>query len=303
MIIQSINSLASAKCLASLSVLHAISGRFDLCGLSRYISVNSEHLSNGQSETREIYNAAVPVLDYQQRLLEADPLRSVVPPSSVHLTIVERYIPPASSHEFATIFDRERPSILIDRLMELSPHMGTLVFIYPTRKGAKIFMDEYLGPLLDPTVRSIFTVNDLLPELGKVTSSILSINGLLEHHEMQHEIEFLCSALNARSQSKSDRDDQRGQFELTYASKREVRPPRTVWASEWWTKQERPWVASMMAGLSRRRALDPKCPQVPFIPAELTHQLFDGVCKRPYGVGEKPLQGIEVSVFVITRLR
>ena len=139
-----------------INVFHAVQGRFNLADLpTSPPNTPGPPIGGDDYFTQKVFDSAVAISDYQNEAssLPKSP-RSVVPPSSINVSIVERYIPPSSSNEFVNMFDPNGPSILIDRLVELSPNNGSLAFIYPTRTGALTFMKNYLHPILDPILNT-----------------------------------------------------------------------------------------------------------------------------------------------------
>lgn len=254
--------------------------------------------------TQKVFDSAVPITDYQEDLssLPRSP-RPVVPPSSINVAIVERYIPPTSPNEFAEMFNPNGPSILIDRLVELSPNHGSLVFIYPTRKGAQTFMQEYLGPVLDPLLRSLCVVHGLSLDLSRSLGNMHAVDRLYDHDQLEHHISRLCAKLTQRSTSMQRFHGNRAHFSLSYSAKKEVPLGRDAWAKDWWTKQEKPRVRDIMTRYAHEAQKKSSNEHVdrPATPAELIQQLLDGVVKKPYPAGQEPEHGIEVGVFVIKR--
>ena len=152
-----------------INVFHALPGRFNLADLpTSPPSTPGPPIGGDDYFTSKIFDSAVQVLDYGGNLksLPQSP-RPVVPPASVDVSIVERYIPPTNKNEFADMFSTRGPSLLVDRLVELSPDNGTLFLIYPTKLGAKTFTEDYLSPLLDPILRSMVVVGGFSSQLGQ----------------------------------------------------------------------------------------------------------------------------------------
>ncbi|KAI5845655.1 hypothetical protein DFP73DRAFT_398656 [Morchella snyderi] len=145
----------------------------------------------------------------------------IMPPSSLHLTLLERYIPPTSIEEDKDMFSLAS-SILLDRLFELSPKGGSLLFIYPTRKGAKDFDRQYLGPVLDPLLRKLMVLYMLREDLLWGIRNMSAINGMREFEGLKTALKMICRKVSSSQKQKSR--DFSGQ-------------PNTVF-KEWWTQQE-----------------------------------------------------------------
>ena len=201
------------------------------------------------------------------------------------------------------MFDSNGPSILIDRLIELSPNNGSLMLIYPTRTGAETFMQEYLSPILDPILRS-FAVTQRFPAgLNRALSSMISVDHLLDHETLQHRMAALCARLTQRSSAAERFHGRRPHLTLSYASKQLVDLRRDAWARDWWTKQEKPRIREALVKHAREAQ---KLPDKDFggdkKPAsELLQELLHLVETKEYDAGKEPIHGVEVSVFVITR--
>lgn len=291
-----------------INVFHAIPGRFNLADLpTSPPNTPGPPVGGDDYFTQKIFDSAVSILDYQDDMtsLPRSP-RPVVPPSSIDVSIVERYIPPSTSHEFAQMFDPNGSSILVDRLVELSPDNGSLLFIYPTRTGAQTFMKEYLGPILDPLLRTMVVVHGLSSDLCILLGSMATVHQLLDHDSLQQRILALCASLTQRDTAAQRFHGRRPVFSLSHASKQYVKLPRGVWAREWWTKQEKTRLKQTIENhyqesQPRRSSVNEYGPQ-PVSATVLLQQLLDGVAGTPKQKLEVPGHAdIEVSVFVITR--
>lgn len=122
-----------------INVFHAVPGRFTLSDLPKSPPSTPGPVVGGEEYfTSKVFDSAVAIPDYQldSKLLPPSP-RPVVPPGSINVSIVERYIPPTNTNEYAEMFAFKGRSLLHDRLVELSPDNGTLLFIYPTRQGGR----------------------------------------------------------------------------------------------------------------------------------------------------------------------
>ncbi|KAI4833537.1 hypothetical protein E4T44_09358 [Aureobasidium sp. EXF-8845] len=284
-----------------INVFHALPGRFSLADLpTSPPSTPGPPIGGDDYFTSKVFDSAVHILDYADNLksLPQSP-RPVVPPSSVDVSIVERYIPPTNKNEFAEMFTTKGPSLLVDRLVELSPDNGTLIFIYPTKRGAQTFVNEYLGPILDPILRSMVVVNgvsaDMAQQLGKMTA----VDELPDHDMMKRKIMSLCSSLSQSSSGMERFQRIPTNFELLLSTTKEVILDRKIWSEDWWAKQEKPRIRETISRFFRKanRAQEDQTP------VSLVHEVLDGVAQKAYPEGKETPSGIEVSVFVVSRSR
>ncbi|GAB7366132.1 hypothetical protein MBLNU230_g7694t1 [Neophaeotheca triangularis] len=328
-----------------INVFHAVPGRFNLADLPTSPPSTPGPAIGGEDYfTQKVFDSAVPIADYQTDLsaLPRSP-RPAVPPSSINVSIVERFVPPSSINEYQNMFDTNGPSILVDRLIELSPNNGTLIFIYPTRAGAQTFMQDYLGPILDPLLRTISVINGLSSDLASSLGRMNAAPTLPTFETMRRRLANLCTDLsNPQNTSNSvhrflhqnhshhstshSAKTKTTTYTLAHASAASVPLPRSVWAKDWWTKQEKPRVRDTITRYARE-ATARRSATAPFTdaPTELVQQLLEGVCRRPYpcgGMGEEVdvgvegsgtrgvsggncgvegLGGVEVGVFVVVR--
>ncbi|CAK3758994.1 Hypothetical predicted protein [Lecanosticta acicola] len=304
-IIEAMHGATPSEPTVWINVFHAIQGRFNLADLPTSPPATPGPPIRGEDYfTQKVFDSAVPISDYQEDLsgLPRSP-RPVVPPSSINVSIVERYIPPTSPHEFIDMFNPSGPSLLVDRLVELSPNNGSLVFIYPTRTGAQTFMRDYLGPILDPALRSIVVVNGLSSNLSMILGKMIAVDQMLEFEQMKRSVQTLCAKLTQRSSSMQRFHGSRATFSLAHASSEEVHLDRETWAKEWWSKQEKPRVREAVTRYTQeaqKRSSNENMDRAPS-PTELIQQLLNFVAKREYPPGQEPTSGIELSVFVIQR--
>ncbi|PPJ60856.1 hypothetical protein CBER1_07215 [Cercospora berteroae] len=294
-IIERIGAVTPSNPPTWINVFHAIPGKFNLPDIPT--SPPSTPGLNAEEDyfTQKVFASAVPISDYQDDLsaLPRSP-RPIVPPSTVNLAIVERYIPPTSVNEFKEMFSPNGPSLLVDRLVELSPAGGSLVFIYPTKAGATTFMREYLGPILDPLLRSTQVVNGISANLSQDLGTMAAAKQLQEFEQMRQSVETLCARLAQRG---------RGRFAPIYASKAQVKIERTAWAKDWWPKQEYPRIKETVTRATQeaQKKQSNRYMERASTPTELVSRLIEGVQKNRYPVGQEPSSGIEVSIFVIQR--
>ncbi|KAF8542848.1 hypothetical protein BDD12DRAFT_916161 [Trichophaea hybrida] len=189
----------------------------------------------------------------------------ILPPNSLHLTLLERYIPPASLMEDAAMFST-RSSILIDRLFELSPQGGSALFIYPTKTGAMSFDRDYLGPVLDPLLRKLMVLYRLREDLLWNIRNMAATPHLAEFPELQARVERLCKALT----------DGEGEMptKLVYSTKATVSLNELSWR-EWWTQQEQTRIREIV---KKHMANQPGSESTGYgVPGDLAREVLDGV--------------------------
>lgn len=228
-----------------MNVWHAVSGRFKFEDLPKSPPTTPAPPFEGDDYfTQRVFDYAVEVPDYSQKLtaqpLTPRPQRPAIAPNSIDISIVERFIPPTSTAEFEELFSATGRSFLNDRLIELSPAHGTLLFIYPTKAGGETFRKDYLDPILAPTLRSIMTMNDLPQNLAEAVGNMDAIANLPSFDDMRSQLRTFLNTLSNGGGSTPNRFRlQSSMYELMYASPQEVRLERSVWAKDWWTKQEK----------------------------------------------------------------
>ncbi|KAI9369739.1 hypothetical protein BJX61DRAFT_545320 [Aspergillus egyptiacus] len=226
----------------------------------------------------------------------------IVPPFSVNISVLERYLPPSSPQEYKDLFSPDRPSFLVDRLSELSPDDGSLLFIYPTRRGASTFKSQYLGPILDPLLRQLVVVNEMSAEIGRYLGKVSAVAHMDDFDTMRENIEGLCSSMSSSF----------SRFHIADARKGSVRLDRSLW-SEWYIHQDKARMKEVIslywqnsrrlpasksvintAGYHRLEAKE-------VTSAMLLSEILDGIRRRPYGEEMEPRDGIELGIFVIRR--
>lgn len=191
-------------------------------------------------------------------------------------------------------------SLLHDRLVELSPDNGTLLFVYPTRTGGRTFMKEYLGPILDPLLRTVTVIHDLTSDLGKNLGTMTSVDYLDEYDQLAAHVERFCKKLNGSGSSRRSINEQQTTYELIQASKEEMMLERSAWADDWWIKQEKPRVREVVTKYFRKASRLPTNTEM--TSAHLIEEVLNGVSKREY-LGGGPKKGVEVGVFIIKKTR
>lgn len=255
--------------------------------------------------TPKVYDFLARTPDYQndQPAFHGTP-NNVLPLASINISVLERYVPPASPTECRQLFNTQGLSPLVDRLTELSPNNGCLVFVYPTRRGATDFMEHYLDPLLGPILRSTMLVNNLPCDLGANIDTMSAISELYDHASLQEQMDGLCSRLSHVSTATQRFHGIKACFDVIYNATHRVQLGRDCWA-DWWTKQEKARVKDVVtrhlqaAAASKRPHND--YGQRLANATELSQQIMTAVETREYAAGAEPIQGVEVGVFVVQR--
>lgn len=231
-----------------------------------------------------------------QRQLSHTPM-PIVPPHSVHISVLERYLPPPSAQEYRDVFCPTRPSFLVDRLCELSPDGGSLLFVYPTKKGASTFKSQYLGPILDPLLRQLVVVHGLSADVGRFLGKLSTVPQMDDFATMKANITYLCESLSSPT----------SQFHVADAGRSSANLDRNLWV-EWFIHQEKARmkeVLSLYWQNGRRPPINKGGSSGLMADKEVTSamlltDIFEGIRKRPYG-DDMPRDGVELGVFVIRR--
>lgn len=288
-----------------INITHAVPEQFSLSNLPT--SPPSTPLSAGEDyfNSTIFSNAAVvstyhdfrgPVLGIQ----ESHWPMPVVPPHTVQLSVLERYLPPSSSQEHKDLFSSSRPSYLVDRICELSPNGGSLLFIYPTKRGGSTFKSQYLGPILDPLLRQLVVVNELSADVSRSLGRLASVSQMDDFETMKSNLSQLCEDLSAQSANFSVVDARKGNAHLD----------RNLW-TEWYIHQEKARmkeVLSLYWQNGRRLPINKTSTSSNMFLADkevtsamLLGDILDGIRRRPYGEENEHQDGIELGVFVIRR--
>ncbi|KAJ5386534.1 hypothetical protein N7509_009075 [Penicillium cosmopolitanum] len=208
-------------------------------------------------------------------------------------------VPPHS--EYRDLFCPTRPSFLVDRLSELSPNGGSLLFIYPTKKGASTFKSQYLGPILDPLLRQFVVVNGLSADVGRYLGKLSTVSQMDDFATMKANIATLCESLSSSS----------SQFQVADAGRANADLDRNLWV-EWFIHQEKARMKEVLSlyWQNGRRPAATKAmsnggsghmSDKDISSSMLLGEIFEGIRKRPYGEDSEPHEGVELGVFVIRR--
>lgn len=256
-------------------------------------SVNVSVVPQTDYFSPNIFSSAVAVIDRHDKYSKPTSVPCspfAVVPNTADFVLYERYMPPSTVQEFKDLFLTTGQSALVDRLAELSPQNGTLLFIYPTKAGGTTFKTKLLDPILDPVLRSVITSHCLSSDIGANVGNMVAAEHLLTFEAMKCKVQVLLKGLG--------RDSRR--FTLVHAQKAVVDVERKVW-SDWYVKQETPRIRNITTEYINRAVRLPQEEHISY--AVLTREIVDGVLQRDYAEGEEPGMdsGIEVGVFVVRR--
>ncbi|KAL8992994.1 MAG: hypothetical protein Q9169_006674 [Polycauliona sp. 2 TL-2023] len=223
--------------------------------------------------------------------------QTLVAPSTITISTLERFIPPATRREYEDLFNMDEPSALVDRMSELKPDNGCMVFIYPTRQGAITFKHNYVGPILGPVLSTMIGVRSIPEIVAERINKLEAIDVMSQFKALVGRINRLIIAMNNKGNGSHQK------FKIAMASKETVHLSRGVWA-EWFLEQELPRFRHIIDdyyGRTPGRGL-PQAHNQDYTAAGMVGEIIDGIKERPYDGGE-PQEGIEVGVFVIKRER
>lgn len=291
-----------------INVTHAVPEQFSLSNLPHSPpSTPRSPIAADDYFNATVFSSAAVVGAYHdfrgplQRQLAHAPM-PIVPPHSVHISVLERYLPPPSAQEYRDLFCPSRPSFLVDRLCELSPNGGSLLFIYPTKKGASTFKSQYLGPILDPLLRQLVVVNGLSADVGRYLGKLSTVSQMDDFTTMKANIVALCDTLSSPS----------SQLQVADAGRASAHLDRNLWV-EWFIHQEKARMKEVLS-LYWQNGRRPPVNKVlssggsdglmgdkEVTSAMLLSEILEGIRKRPYGEEHEPRDGVELGVFVIQR--
>jgi hypothetical protein len=222
------------------------------------------------------------------------PTNIIAAPSSVHITTLERYIPPTTKQEVNDFFNLTRKSYLADRLRELSVNNGSLLLIYPTKKGATTFANKYIGPIIEPFLRQFILLNNLYTELAATLGHMSSLEAMKTFEECTAAISAMCQALDQRAPVRG----LQSRFNIVHAETANVVLSDNVW-KEWFLEQEQPRLRQNLIDYHKAGGRMPgRTGQIEVTPGMLAREVLDGIRTSRELAGN---QGIEVGVFVIRR--
>jgi hypothetical protein len=284
-----------------ITITHAVPHKFDLNCLPTSPPATPNHVQ----ESADYFNqhtfahaAVVPAYHAPTRGLKPSTNSSpnpIVPPRSVQVALLERYIPPSSTQEYNDLFSIYGHSALLDRLSELSVDGGTLLFICPTKAGAKTFSDSYLSPVLTPILLQIVNLNRLVWNLAEDIGRMAAVPYMNEFDVIKTKINTLCRSMSERLSTSAG-----SRFELVYSNRGSVRLDQATWR-EWYIEQEKGRIRDVLKSYWKQGRRLPGDTEV--TDATIARAIIDGLRKGVTSVRPSLGEGVEVGVFVIRRLR
>ena len=281
-----------------IEVTHAVPSNFNMARLPT--SPVGTPMSFGAGEldyfNMSVFSKAVIAVDHHTASHASVPSspHPVVAPSSVGVSLLERFVPPTNLQEYLDLFTRDSPSVLVDRLVELTPENGSLIFIYPTAYGAATFASRYLGPLLDPLLRTMVGIHELTADMGAEVGKMAVVEHMDAFERTVQKINVLLRHMNRGS----PRSGPAPKYFLEHSSKETVQLERKAW-TEWWMHQETPRIRQVMNRYFQRALRLPQSKEI--TAGSLVREILIGVENRAYADYDAPREGIEVGVFVIRR--
>ncbi|KAF3209162.1 hypothetical protein TWF192_010927 [Orbilia oligospora] len=176
-----------------------------------------------------------------------------LPPFSLHFSLLERYIPPATPTADSAMFS-PFSSVLLDRVAELSPCGGSLLFVYPTKTGARQFLDRYLGKVLDPLLRRLMVLHRLRADLLWDISRMVAVETMQEFDDLKERLEHFCRRLSEKAKDDGVEDKRFcgpsyffPSVSVVHAQKVNISLSQSSWR-EWWTFQESNRIREIVKG-------------------------------------------------------
>lgn len=179
-----------------------------------------------------------------------------------------------------------RSSPLVDRLFELSPHGGSLLFIYPTKTGAATFEREYLGPVLDPLLRKLMVLYMLRDDLLWRIRNMAASSAMSEYSDLFEKVRKFCR-LVSKGGPGSGKNVPQIPLKIVFATRACVPLNELSWR-EWWTQQEQQRIRDMVKDHFAR--MTPAAPVMNSsgssnssfgsgygVPGDLAREVLDGV--------------------------
>ena len=280
-----------------IDIVHAVPLKFSMAQIPTSPATTPSVQNQPADYFDNVFSKAVAAIDQYDTHNSSVPSspRPIVAPSSINVSLLERFIPPSSAEEYLNLLTTDGPSVLVNRLIELSPQSGSLVFIYPTGIGAQTFATTYLGPLLHPLLRTMVSIHNLSMDFGAGVGKIAAVDQMHPFENMNRKLQILLRRLG-RGTSTAQRTAPK--FTLMESSKQVVQLDRSVW-TEWWIQQETGRIRTVVDRYLARGVMLPVGKDL--TPATLVQEVLDGVRTRKYADYDVPRDGVEVGVFVIKR--
>lgn len=251
-----------------------------------------------------VFPKAVVAMDHHHALNTSVPSspHPIVPPSTISVSLLERFIPPSSTEEYLHLFATDAPSVLVDRLVELSPSGGMLVFIYPTLHGATTFSSKYLGTLLDPLLRNMVGLYKLSADFACGVGKAAAVNQMLPYEKMLRKLSALLRQLELVAAAPRR---PKPKYKIMHSNPQVVPLERKDW-TQWWIHQESERITRVVnsyfnKGLMLPNKMNASGDIEDVTASDLVREVCDGVKERPYAESDAAREGIEVGVFVVKR--
>lgn len=284
-----------------ITITHAVSQviSMDEVPASPPATPNTHHSSDGYFEDQTIFTHAAVVPAYHAQstvstIVSPRPSNIIAAPSSIQMTILERYIPPTTAQEVNDFFTMSRKSYLADRLLELSANDGSLLLVFPTKTGGTTFAKNYIGPIIEPFLRQFVLLNHLFVDIAVDLGRMASLSSMKEFPELRDAVGQMCQALGQRAPARGIQS----RYDVVHAETAEVALNRNVWR-EWFLEQETPRLRQNLVDYHKAGGRMPsRVGQIETTPGMLAREVVDGIRTSREPAGEV---GIEVGVFVIRR--
>jgi len=241
--------------------------------------------------------AVVPTYHNQNHNLTTSlprPSNNIVAPSTINLSILERYIPPTSPREVHDFFSLGGRSYMVDRLSELSVNHGSMLLVYPTKAGARTFAKRYLGPIVEPFLRQFVLLNNLYSDAAAALGRMAATESMFDFDEMSTHVQTMCQVMSQRPASRG----LRGRYEIVHAETAQVILERSIW-TDWYVEQEQARLRNDLVEYHKSggRMPSPRG-QVEVTTGMLAREVVEGIRNSKAAAGQA---GIEVGVFLIRR--
>lgn len=284
-----------------ITITHAVSQviSMDEVPASPPATPNTSYPSDDYFQNQTIFTHAAVVPAYHSQtqsttVLSQRPTNIIAAPSSIHISTLERYIPPSTSQEIQDFFTLSRRSYLSDRLLELSANQGTLLLVYPTKAGAQTFASKYIGPVIEPFLRQFVLLNELFTHVAADLGRLTSIDDMKTFAELQASVVGVCQALGHRAPARGLHT----RYDVTYAETAGVVLERNVW-KEWFLEQEQPRLRQNLVDYHKAGGRMPtRVGRIEVTPSMLAREVVEGIRASREAAGDVE---IEVGVFVIRR--
>ena len=261
---------------------------------------NAHHSSNDdyfQGHTIFTHAATVPAYHLHTTVSNSmipRPSNIIAAPSSIQISILERYVPPTTAREIQDFFTLSRRSYLADRLLELSSNNGSLLLIYPTKQGGQTFADQYIGPVIEPFLRRFILLNSLYTNVAAELGRMAAVDGMKTFADMTALLAAMCEALAQRAPARG----LPSRYDIVHAETAEVVLDRALW-KEWYIEQEKPRLRQNLVDYHKSGGRMPsRTGQFEVTPAMLAREVIEGIHQSRETAGNV---GLEVGVFVIRR--